>query len=134
MLGYIALSVDELGEVHPDRREGVPTLEDMQGVVGGYIDTAFRVPSPFRKNVSIDFYVNDEGLLIGLPQVVGVLSDSYKQVFAGSMVIVAGDERNGETVGMTDEEMTYILHQLWVNGFGIFFFDFREGSVSPATA
>lgn len=93
--------------------DGVPTLTEMQSAVGGYIETALRVPSPDRENVTVDVYCNEEGLLMGLPiQFVRGTDGSY---LAGDFVIVGCDDLTGNTIGLTTEEIGCVfdhLHQL----------------------
>lgn len=90
--------------------DGVPTLTEMQAAVGGYIETALRVPSPDRENVTVDVYCNEEGLLMGLPlNFVRATDGSY---LAGDFVIVGCDESTGETVGLTTEEIGSVFDHL----------------------
>ena len=93
--------------------DGVPTLSEMQAVVGGYIESALRVPSPQRKGITVDVYCNEEGLLMGLPiQFVRGTDGSY---LAGDFVIVGVNEDTGETVGLSTEEIGCVfdhLHEL----------------------
>ena len=83
---------------------GVPTLEKMQEVVGGYITTALRGPAEDGR--SVDVYCNDEGLLINLPIDHVRLTDGSP--IAGNMVITASDAE-GETVAATKAEIVSIL-------------------------
>lgn len=85
-----------------------PTLEMMQETVGGYIETMTRIPSPFRKEVEIDAFVNEEGLLIGLPIVMAVMDDYGVRPFAGNVVFVGANIRTGESVALTAEEIDFI--------------------------
>lgn len=96
--------------VHPSEKP-LP-LEKMQAVVGGYIETMFRVNSPFRKHITLSGYVNEEGLIIGLP-IVGAVVDEYGyRPFAGSMVIVAENDRTGNQSVMTQEEVDFLMQNL----------------------
>lgn len=90
--------------------DGVPTLTEMQEVVGGYIETALRVPSPDRRGFTVDVYCNEEGLCLGLPlNFVRATDGSY---LAGDFVIVGCDESTGETVGLTTEEIGSVFDYL----------------------
>lgn len=85
------------------------TLQQMQDAVGGLICTLARFPSPFRPNVVIDSYVNDEGLLIRLPILMrfdGAWGVDGHGSFAGNVVFVGAD--GPESVPLTDEEINYI--------------------------
>jgi hypothetical protein len=108
MKGYLTICATDEFQIVVTPTEGVPSLSDMQAVVDGYIETAFRVPSPFRKNVSIDAYVNEEGLLIGLPRFVGVVDTYGQRTFAGNMVIVGGNENTGNTIALNEKELDYV--------------------------
>jgi hypothetical protein len=82
--------------------DGIPDLATMQAAVGGLIETALRIPTG-RKDITVNVYCNEEGLLMGLPIYFKRGTDgSY---LAGDFVIVGGDESNGETVGLTLEEI-----------------------------
>jgi hypothetical protein len=84
-----------------------PTLEHLQSAVDGLIETMTRLTSPFRKGITIDAYVNEEGLNIGLPIVMAV-SDKYGvRPFAGNIVFV-GSNDDGESVPLTDQEIDFI--------------------------
>lgn len=90
-------------------RDGIPSLKDMQDVVGGYIETALRIPTG-RPGITVDVYCNEEGLILGLPiQFVRGTDGSY---LAGDFVIVGGDESTGETVGLTTEEIGLVFDHL----------------------
>jgi hypothetical protein len=96
--GYLNLSVVETVET--------PKLEDLQEVVGGYIEAMFTVPSPFRKTY-ITGYVNEEGLVYNLP-ILAMVNDEFGQrPFAGNMV-VTGLSEDGITTLLNAEEIEYI--------------------------
>lgn len=90
--------------------DGIPTLFEMQKVVGGYIETALRVPTN-RKNITVNVYVNEEGLLLGLPLNYRRKTDgSY---LAGDMVIVGGNEADGSSAGLTADEIGSVFDHLF---------------------
>mgnify|MGYP001417846549 CR=1 FL=1 len=119
MKGYLTVTLNDFLGVDIKREAGTPELPTMQRVVNGLIETAFRVKSPFRKNISIDGYVNEEGLLMDLPRVLGVVDAYGERAFSGNMIIVGGDERNGKTVSLTEAELDYIVKS-FDNGFFVF--------------
>ena len=92
------------------KHEGKPTLEKMQEVVGGYIETAVRCPSPTRKNITVDAYVNEEGLLINLP--IDHVRMTDRSYLAGNIVITGADENTGNTVEITKEELSEMLRYI----------------------
>ena len=83
---------------------GVPSLEKMQEVVGGYITTALRGPA--LRGRSVDVYCNDEGLCMGLP--IDHIRKTDGSPIAGNMIITVSDAE-GETVAATKEEIVSIL-------------------------
>lgn len=85
-----------------------PTLEMLQSAVGGCIETMSRIMSPFRKNVEIDAYVNEEGLLIGLPIYFAVLDEHGVRPFAGNIVFVGANFNTGNSVALTEDEINFI--------------------------
>ena len=89
--------------------EGIPSLERMQKVVGGYIDTALRVPSKTRKGITIDVYCNDEGLLIQLP--INFARGTDGSFLAGDMILSASNAQ-GETVKATKGELVHAVSYL----------------------
>ena len=89
--------------------DGRPTLEVMQAAVGGYIETALRIPMG-RKNITVDVYCNEEGLCLGLPIYFKRGTDgSY---LAGDFVIVGGDDSTGEQADLTLEEIGSVFDHL----------------------
>jgi len=112
MYGMVKLSVDEnTGRItrQLQRRDGIPTLAQMQEAVGGYITTGFRIQSATRPNVSIDYYVDDEGLLMsGNPVAKYLLEDGRVYELAGSGIFVGGDDDTGDAVALTAEEFGQI--------------------------
>lgn len=83
-------------------------LKAMQDLVGGYVEPFFTKRSPVAAG-DITGYVNEEGLMIGLPIDFGVFhSPDYIVPLAGDAVIVGLDEE-GETRGLTEDEAALIL-------------------------
>lgn len=78
-------------------------LEFLQRHAGGYIETAFRLYSPEGKHLTIDAFVDEEGLLKQWTFGVAI-AHPYPAIFAGPMVIVGGNDRTGETRGLTARE------------------------------
>lgn len=89
--------------------DGVPTLTEMQAAVGGYIETALRVPTN-RPNITVDVYCNEEGLLLDLP--LNYIRSTDGSYLAGDFVVVGGDESTGEMVGLTSEEIGMVFDHL----------------------
>lgn len=81
-----------------------PGLEFLQAGVDGYIETAFRLPSPLGGSLTIDAYINEEGAINGMEPSVLIISP-HKAVFYGPLIIVGGDDATGENRGLEPEEV-----------------------------
>ena len=93
---------------------GKPTIEpfnaensykQLSEAVGGYIERAI-IPEPLFKdpNCSIDCFVNEEGLLEGLPinqRLTALCTKSYGDILVGDAIFV-GHDAEGETVGLPE--------------------------------
>lgn len=89
--------------------EGIPSLEEMQAIVGGSIETVTSVAS-IRANVVVDVYANEEGKMIGLPiRFVRMLD---REPLAGDFVIVATNTATGKTIPATEVELDTALETI----------------------
>lgn len=90
--------------------DGVPSLKDMQEVVGGWIEAA-DLFEDFHGRVSV--YVNEEGLLVTDPvftiSTKGWQYHPDRSVLAGPFLIVRCDQE-GETVGLTEGDVDRIVY------------------------
>jgi hypothetical protein len=84
-------------------------LSKLQKEVGGYIETMFTINSPLGGNNCLTGFVNEEGLLQGLPVVMAVMDEHGYRPFAGDIVIVGLDYEEGETKPLTEVEEKWIL-------------------------
>jgi hypothetical protein len=75
------------------------SLSAMQKVVGGYLDCV-RVGG-------LDLWVNDEGLLEGLP-----FNRMIEGVALVGPILVAGSNEEGDTIGLTDGQVVEALDLL----------------------
>jgi hypothetical protein len=89
--------------------EDIPSLEEMQDVVGGWITSALRVPSSTRKGVAVDVWVNDEGLLMNLP--IRFVRSTDHSFLAGDLILSASNA-GGETIPATEAELDDALSHL----------------------
>ena len=89
------------------------TLEELQGIVGGYIEMPY-LSKVFMEN-DIDLVINEEGKFIdGLkPQiaVVGKETASILDIVYGNCVFVSHDDM-GNTVGLNDEQIKVVVDEL----------------------
>lgn len=103
---YATLEIGSLIEQH----DGVPTLEVLQEAVGGLIAPVDLFGD---ENGYVSAYVNDEGILIGLPlNVVAVGNDATIPLY-GDMIF-ARVNREGETEGLTEEDFDKICDSFGV--------------------
>jgi len=82
------------------------TLEAMQATVGGYIEPVFTIDSPTRPGYAITGYVNDSGLIERLPFT--CFLDGSPDPLAGPLLICGLRYEDGETAGLTVEELDWI--------------------------
>jgi len=110
-MGYIVTIRDKAGVgPHFEREEiGSVELNILQARVDGLIEAMFTIPSPSGvRNHSITGYVNEEGLLIGLP-VWGAVDDEHGvRPFAGDMVVCGLNERTGDSRLLTSDEVDWL--------------------------
>lgn len=86
------------------------TLETMQAAVGGLIERASMFVSAEGGHRTIDVWVNEEGLCLGMPftcYLAGLSRDPMSIV--GPVLICAGDAE-GDCVGLTEKEVDQIAH------------------------
>lgn len=77
------------------------TLADMQHHVEGLITTAW---APALAEANIDMYANDEGLLMHMQPNIGYMIERHPQMIVGPVVLV-GHDGEGETIGLTDDQI-----------------------------
>jgi hypothetical protein len=98
------------------------TLKAQQEIVGGLIEP---VGLDRTRERSVDIMVNEEGLLLELPlnRILAVVDgqEVRKFPFYGTFYIVACDRRDGETIGITDEEV--IEYSAMFSGFTNYIID-----------
>ena len=95
--------------------KGIPSLEEAQRAVGGYIETAARFESPNRKNHSVDVYCNEEGMLMDLP----INHIINGQRIAGNLIIVVTNENTGEWVEANAAELARAASRVSLSPFTI---------------
>ena len=77
-------------------------LKDMQDMVGGLIEC-------LHMGYGVDCWLNDEGKLLGLsPNFFLVNSGSIIDVVCGDVFFASSNEE-GETIGLTDEQVDWLL-------------------------
>lgn len=89
------------------------TLEELQKIVGGYIEIPY-LSKRFNDN-GIDVIINEEGKFIeGLKPEIAVIDGATKQildVINGSCVFVSHDEE-GNTIELNDKQMKIVIEEL----------------------
>lgn len=89
----------------------LPTLEQLQQVVGGYIETADRFQTA-RKNITVDVYCNEEGHILGLPL---TYFNQNLSPIAGDLALVGGNNATGASVHLWHDELWTALKQMGFN-------------------
>ena len=88
----------------PEIREVDLSLEAMKGLVGGWLECV-PLEALHSEAVRIDMWLNEEGLLIGLPpnRLVRRPHDGAEFPIVGDFFI-AGSNEDGDTIGLTDAQ------------------------------
>ena len=85
------------------------TLEDEQEIVGGWIEL---LPLGTLDDNGIQAFCNDEGKLMGLAPtaLLGTEEDGFFKPydFVAGNIMFAGFDEDGETIGLTDEQIELI--------------------------
>ena len=88
-------------------------LEDLQQIVGGYIEIPF-LSRKFRNN-GIDVIINEEGKLIdGMSPEIAIVDKSngtILDIVYGNCIFASHNEE-GETIGLTEEQMQIVTEEL----------------------
>lgn len=89
------------------------TLEELQKIVGGYIEIPY-LSKEFDKN-EVDIVINEEGKYTeGLRPEIAVVDGNTKKILdvvVGNCVFVSHDEF-GNTVGLNDKQMKIVMQEL----------------------
>ena len=104
----MVLSNGELKE-----REIGTELEDLQEIVGGYIEIPYLGDKFLNKK--IDVIINEEGKLIeGMKPEIAIVNESQGNILdiVYGNCIFASHNEEGETVGLTEEQMQIVTEEL----------------------
>lgn len=106
----LVLSNGELKEKEIDN-----TLEELQKIVGGYIEFPF-LGNRFKDNV-IDVIINEEGKFIeGLKPEIAIVNKkvgSIMDIVYGNCIFASHD-KEGNTIALTDEQIKVVMEELEV--------------------
>lgn len=85
------------------------SYDTIRNAVGGYIE-CICLPS----SKGIEMWVNEEGKLLNLdqnPTGTALWNDNYDalDVTVGNIIITGGTDDEGETLGLTDEQITFVM-------------------------
>lgn len=89
------------------------TLEELQGIVGGYIEFPF-LGNRFRDNV-IDTIINEEGKFIeGLKPEIALIDSNTKKILdiVYGNCIFASHDKEGNTIGLNDKQIKVVMQEL----------------------
>lgn len=88
-------------------------LEDLQKIVGGYIEIPF-LGDKFREN-GIDVIINEEGKLIdGMKPEIAIVNEekgNILDIVYGNCIFASHDE-DGETIGLTETQIHFVKNEL----------------------
>lgn len=86
------------------------SLKTFQDLVGGRIDIATRKVI----DKYFDFILNDEGAVNGMkPTLLFTKDDKVVEVFFGNLILCKANSE-GETIGLTKEEVSYLICNIGV--------------------
>lgn len=91
-------------------------LEDLQEIVGGYIEIPFL--SKVFNNNGIDVIINEEGKFIeGLKPEIVIIDGITKQMLdiVYGNCIFASHNKEGDTIGLTEEQIKVIMRELYMD-------------------
>lgn len=106
----LVLSNGELKEKEIDN-----TLEELQKIVGGYIEFPFLV-NKFKDNI-IDVIINEEGKFIeGLKPEIAIVNEKVGSIIdiVYGNCIFASHDKDGNTIALTDEQVKVVMEELEV--------------------
>lgn len=89
------------------------TLENLQSIVGGYIE--IPLISKVFKQHNIDTIINEEGKFIeGLKPEIAVIDGKTKQILdvVYGSCIFANHDMHGETISLNDEQIKVVMEEL----------------------
>ncbi len=98
----VSISTDGVATVHDwDVTHG--TLKHLQEAVGGFVDVVALAPG-------MDMWVNDEGLVIGLPinETATAIAHQHgmkHQFYVGAAVFTGGCNEEGDTLPLTEQQV-----------------------------
>ena len=106
----LVLSNGELKE-----KEISNTLEELQKIVGGYIEFPF-LGNKFKDNV-IDVIINEEGKFIeGLKPEIAIINEKVGNILdiVYGNCVFASHDKEGNTIALTDEQVKVVIEELEV--------------------
>ena len=96
-----------------EEKEITNTLENLQEIVGGYIEIPF-LSEKFNDN-GIDMIINEEGKLIeGMNPEIAIVNEergNILDIVYGNCIFASHDEE-GETVGLNEKQMEIVTEEL----------------------
>lgn len=96
-----------------EEKEIENTLENLQSIVGGYIEFPL-ISKVFQKNI-IDTIINEEGKYIeGLKPEIAIIDGNTKKILDivyGNCIFASHDEE-GNTIGLNDKQIKMVMEEL----------------------
>lgn len=96
-----------------EEKEIENTLEELQGIVGGYIEFPL-LGGVFKKNI-IDTIINEEGKYIeGLKPEIALIDSNTKKILdvVYGNCIFASHDNEGNTIGLNDKQIKIVKQEL----------------------
>ena len=96
-----------------EEKEIENTLEELQGIVGGYIEFPL-LGGVFKKNI-IDTIINEEGKYIeGLKPEIALIDNNTKKILdiVYGNCIFASHDSEGNTIGLNDKQIKVVKQEL----------------------
>lgn len=92
----------------------IPTVENMQKVVGGWLEAIFIREKGYRR---ITIWLNEHGKLNGLPPNFAIVRKGDGRLLDVVMgdVLISASDKDGDVVGLTDEELNFIRKSFHTN-------------------
>jgi hypothetical protein len=121
MVKFVVKNMHESAKVVEYVKNEDMTLEEMQKIVGGYIEFIpfpTDINSESEEGSGIDLILNEEGKLDGLRRNLLLIdaNDRMFDVAVGNILFCAHDEY-GETIGLTDEQIETAIKYCQKNGY-----------------
>ena len=126
---HFLIGIKSDGTLYKILSQETPTLEDLQALVGGYIEVIpTRLPRPHRPMMVI----NEEGKLLGLPRneiatIIGITSGIEDEVVGDAVLVLeVGEDLRAMKPQQTSDTLRYVLSHVLEKGEGWIVAPYKE--------